>query len=90
MFKKKKWTTGMVATAVGATFLALFTIANVTALILNRIAANYITKSDAMFWHYENWSDIAQVTALIILMVGVTSAIIIGAVAMIKEMKEEA
>lgn len=90
MFKKKKWTTGMVATAVGATFLALFTIANVTALILNRIAANYITKSDAMFWHYENWSDIAQVAALIILMVGVTSAIIIGAVAMIKEMKEEA
>lgn len=90
MFKKKKWTTGMVATAVGATFLALFTIANVTALILNRIAANYITKSDAMFWHYEKWSDIAQVTALIILMVGVTSAIIIGAVAMIKEMREEA
>lgn len=44
MFKKKKWTTGMVATAVGATFLALFTIANVTELILNRIAANYITK----------------------------------------------
>ena len=80
----------MVATAVGATFLALSTIANITALILNRIAANYITKSDAMFWHYENWSDIAQVTAMIILMVGFTSAIIIGAVAMIKEMKEEA
>ena len=90
MFKKKKWTTGMVATAVGATFLALFTIANITALILNRIAANYITKSDAMFWHYENWSEIAQVTAMIILMVGFTSAIIIGAVAMIKEMRKEA